>query len=488
MVKNFKLGLIFGSLILIAVAVFVMALEPGIPVNLNFTNNATPLYDEGNFTLNWTAATGSNATAYNISIWVDDVFWITGDNDSLTGYSFNNWTDANYTFAVASWNSTDGDGANSFNISMVVDRTNPVMEYTSVGINVDNANVSQNWVSVNITASDIHNSSAATISYFIYNSTGLWNQTNFTDAYTTTTINWTGLVDGVYTYNVTINDSATNENSTTTRTITLDTTNPVATLSCTPSSVSQNEVVTCICSGSDIDGSGINSTLTSNTTTPSTASTGTYTASSCSVTDYAGNSDSASDIYDVTGTSSSGESSYVVSFWTKGTHSVTDTQFADGFVKELSAKQRLKIKVGSAYHHVGVIELTATSATINISSDPQQAVLSIGDEEKFEITGDDYYDILVKLNSISDSKANVTVLSINELVVVEESVAEDGMENTVAADVDPDEPEVVDKPILWWILGGVGLVIVLGIGTVVILFKKGKLLKIKELLGKISFK
>ena len=468
-VKNFRLG--FSALLgLILVVIFVMAVEPGLPVDLNFTNNATPLYDEGNFTFNWTAATGSNATAYNISIWVDDVFWTTGDNDSLTGYTFNNWTDANYTFAVASWNSTD-QGENSSNISMVIDRTSPAVEYTSVGINVDNSNVSQTWVSVNITASDIHNASAATISYSIYNSTGLWNQTNFTDAYATTTINWTGLVDGVYVFNVTVNDTAGNENFTTTRTITLDTTDPVASLSCSPSSAVQGATVTCTCSGTDEGGSGINSSLTSAVSTPSTADTGTYTVSSCSVTDYAGNSASDSDTYSVTGVSSSGGSSTITTFWTEGTHIVTDEQFSDGFVKELSKKQRLRIKVGSNSHHVGIIELTTTSATINISSDSQQAIFQVGDEKKFDVSEDNYYDVLIKLNSIENNKANVTVLLINELVV-EESAVEEEAENAVAVDDEQDIIEFKDGINLWWVL--IGVVIVGVLAAIVILAGKKK--------------
>ena len=122
---------IFVFLVVILGMWFVLAANPGTPTDLYFGQNVTSIYDEGNFTLNWTAAVGSNATAYNVTIWVNSsasfVLWQVVGNDSETGYSFNNWTEGNYTFYVGGWNSTDGTGINSTNISMYVDRTAPVI-------------------------------------------------------------------------------------------------------------------------------------------------------------------------------------------------------------------------------------------------------------------------------------------------------------------------------------------------------------------------
>ena len=557
-VDNFKIGLVFGSLILVGFMVFVMAdVDPGLPTALNFTNNATPSFDEGNFTLNWTAADDSNATAYNITIWVNDTYWMTDDNDSVTGFSFNNWTNANYTFAVASWNSTD-QGENSTNISMVVDRTEPFvnvayptntsyaavpvsLNYTYVGtdcskawfsndtgltnyseqdcgtnwsmavaveglnnwtvfvndsagnenssiiyftldtteplieylggMHVNNTNVSENWIYANVSVTELYNDTIVFNLY--YSNATLVNSTQYTSA--TRNVNWTSLSDGVYVFNVTTNDTVDNENSTASRTITLDTTDPVATLSCLPSSVSQGDTVTCTCSGTD-GGSGINSALTSAATTPSTASTGTYTVSgTCSVSDYAGNSASATDTYSVSGvssgSSSGGGGSSSTSFWTRGTHSVANEQFVSGYTKQLSVRQRLKIQIDSSSHYVGITGLTATAATINISSDPQQAVLAVGDERKFEVSGDNYYDILVKLNSIANDKADITIRSISEFIS-EESVAEEVVKEEEAIAAEEPVVEIEEKESmfsLWWI--AIGLVIIIGL---VVAFGKKK--------------
>jgi len=276
----------------------------------------------------------------------------------------------------------------------------------------------------------------------------------------------TAFGEGAQTLTAVSVDAAGNSNAEdTTRDITVDTVAPVATLSCTPDPVVQHAVVTCTCSGTDIGGSGINSALTTAATTPSTAATGTYTVTTCSVTDNAGNSATATDTYLVSGASSGSSSggSYSTSFWTKGTHAVAKEQFALGFTKQLSVKQRIKVQVGSANHHVGVTGLTATAATINISSDPQQAVLSIGDERKFEVSGDNYYDIFVKLNSIENNKADVTIKSINELISEESVTAEIMKEEEAIAAEEPVVETIEEKSssLLWWILTIVIVIVII---------------------------
>ena len=75
---------------------------------------------------------------------------------------------------------------------------------------------------------------------------------------------------------------------------------------------------------------------------------------------------------------------------------------------------RIIINVDGEIHYVRIIKITNTTVTINISSTPQQAILSIGEEKKFEVTDDDFYDILIKLNNIENDKANITISYIHE--------------------------------------------------------------------------
>ena len=60
---------------------------------------------------------------------------------------------------------------------------------------------------------------------------------------------------------------------------------------------------------------------------------------------------------------------------------------------------------------------TSTKAVINISS-IEQVTLNIGDLKKFDITDDGFYDLSVKLNSITTPKINLTIQSIKEQIVV----------------------------------------------------------------------
>lgn len=113
--------------------------------------------------------------------------------------------------------------------------------------------------------------------------------------------------------------------------------------------------------------------------------------------------------------SSSSESAS--SDWT-ATYSPNSSEFSSsaGYLKEMATKTRVKVTISGTSHYVGLISLTSTKATINVSSTPQQAVLSIGEEKKFEVTGDDSYDVLVKLISIANSKANVSIKTIDEKI------------------------------------------------------------------------
>jgi hypothetical protein len=104
-----------------------------------------------------------------------------------------------------------------------------------------------------------------------------------------------------------------------------------------------------------------------------------------------------------------------VSFWTS-TISEDDMEFSEkGIItKELTVKSRIKIKFNGEEHFVGIINLTNITATINVSSTPQQEIFYVGDEKKFDLEGDGFYDILVSLNSIENNKANVSLNYINE--------------------------------------------------------------------------
>ncbi len=147
--------------------------------------------------------------------------------------------------------------------------------------------------------------------------------------------------------------------------------------------------------------------------------------------------------------------SSIVSFWNM-TYTFTDEQFKQGYTKELPVKSRIGVKVNYTNHYVGVVEVPYTTAKINVSSIPQQAVFLPGDTKKFDVTGDDYYDIAVTLNRIVNNKANVTLLSIHE-TIASETQPENQTNETTNTELKEERKNLT----LLWILIAVGVISIL---------------------------
>ena len=258
------------------------------PTALTFEDNTTASYDkEGVFTINWTAG-GSDEVNYTVYIYADDILYTSVVNDSATGRSFSNTTDANYTFTIEAVNST-GNKLNSTNISMIVDTTTPALIYSSIGTESNAASKSQSWIFVNVTSSDTNND---TLVFNLYYSNGtLVNSTSYS-SYSPTQINWTSLAEAGYIYNVTANDSATNSNSTSSRTITLDTTDPTVTLS--KSSLTSYSLTIIISGGGTCTVNRDGASISGSTLKEPGLSCGTSYSYVVTCTDSAGNSGSSS--------------------------------------------------------------------------------------------------------------------------------------------------------------------------------------------------
>jgi len=351
--KNLIFGFVF--ILLITGLVFVFAIEPGLPTALNITQNVTPVYDEGNFTVNWTAATGANATAYNVTIWVnsstDFVFWRVVLNDSEAGYSFNNWTEANYTFHVSAWNST-GQGDNSTNISIYVDRTAPVITlpvYT-------NATLKKNTETLTLNISVIDASSGETGSVCLIDVNGT-NQTIsvVSEWCNSSAINLTNLADGNHVINVWVNDTVGIFGLNNSYVANVDTNAPSVSLSLSSSSRTS---LTISISGAEgtctADRSG--ASISGSTLTETGLSCGNSYAYVVTCTDSAGNAGSSSSTsFSTSGCGSSPTSGTTL---TKETHSWTKitpgvATIMKDFDKEIGLKQ-IQIEVNNEAQNVRI--------------------------------------------------------------------------------------------------------------------------------------
>jgi len=423
--------------------------------------NATIWYNVSGGIVNTTLGAIENGSANDVdftgSLSIEDL------GDALT-----------YNFTCAMWNAT-GNVINSSAVENVgIDNTVPELAYTT-GTPTTNTGADRAWIFVNITATDMTND---TITFALYNSSGLVNSTNYTDSYGNTTINWTGLTNNkVYYFNVTANDSATNSVSLATITFYLDGTTPtLVTLAESSStqttltiSISANDALSGFasssCTATSRSGASISGSGASQTLIESGLSCGTSYSYTVTCSDRAGNSKaSSSTSFSTDACSGGGTTTTTTTTWTN-TYRLTEEQAEEGFTQELSAKHRVKISVGGADHHIGIKSLTATSATIEIASDPVEVTLEVGEDAKVDVTDDGFYDVYVILNSIADNKADVTIKSIYEEV----PEGAEGVETTgeVTGEEDAaggEEEEERNLTWLWILIGVVVLAVIIGGG------------------------
>jgi hypothetical protein len=168
------------------------------------------------------------------------------------------------------------------------------------------------------------------------------------------------------------------------------------------------------------------------------------------------------------------------------TYVVTNTEFKNGYTRLISKGDRIKLNVSGSTHYVALDEVTSSGVSINVTSTLQQSTIDVGNEENFEVTGDDYYDINVYVYSVNittnSSKARLTVKSINEKMssnTISGKVVSNGTvsPSNGTANVGTSPATGIKMNINWkWILIGVGVVVVILVIVFIIVrvFKKTK--------------
>lgn len=438
-IKNKKFFLLIITLVF---TIFLLSLISAMP-NVTIITPTNTTYNTSTIIFNVTAI--NETSMVNGSCWASIDAGVT--NLTLLNTTHNDQYNATNTtvpdggYLAQFWcNDSENNINNTETISFSVDTIYP--EITIVNPS-NNSNLSSVTFDLNYTYTEINpgfcwysNNSG------VVNSSYLSMGTNLTDA---TEITW---AEGLWNVTVWCNDTANNVNSTMVR-FTIDTTAPSVSCSCSPTTISFGGKITCTSSFSDTGGTGIASS-TSPPQYPSTQSYGSHVVG-CSATDYAGNSASSSVTYYVTsgggGGSGGGYSGYDNTF-------VEDKEeFSEvkEITKSLGKKNRIRIKINNQEHYIGIKELTETSATIEVSSTSQSIVFNMGDENKFDVTEDGYYDLKVKLNSIESEKADITITSIHEEVPEEEGV----IEKTIGTLQE-------GKSVVWIIIGVLIIIIVAG--------------------------
>ena len=205
-----------------SVTFFIDTINPQVTVNSPLSKNYSQL--NANFTLN-----EAGYCEYSLNAGLKN-FTMTANSDNKE-FNHTNSSIADGTYTLTAYcNDTTSHNNYTEIVSFQIDATNPLIDY-GAGTPQSNTNQSSRSIFANVTVTETNE---GTITFRIHNSTNQYNISSFTDG--RRTINFTGLSDGTYKFNVTINDSAGNINATATRTVIIDNQSPsVTSLTETPS-------------------------------------------------------------------------------------------------------------------------------------------------------------------------------------------------------------------------------------------------------------
>jgi hypothetical protein len=337
-------------------------------------------------------------------------------------------------------NTTINDTYNNNNLSQTrvytLDTTKPLISLGN-GVEVEGANKTINNVWANVTVTETNE---LNITFELWNSTALVNSSTFGTA--VRAINWTSLADERYYFNVTVQDSATNRNTTVTRTFLIDSAVPTIALTKANSTATTITVDVAITES----GSGIAQTCVPGGTATTAYGAGTSqivveTGLTCATTyeytvncnDSAGNVGTKTESFATSACGSSSGSagggsggSATTTTWTNTyTHDDQPLSELGTVTRELGSKERIRVSVGGEDHTVGVLEVGTDSVKVEVASTPQQTTVKVGETVKFDVDGDNVYDLSVMLNSISSGKADISVNAISEAVTQQEEEKKD---------------------------------------------------------------
>jgi hypothetical protein len=424
--------LLFLALFLLsfAIAAHIITTQSGIP--FNFNEDTFSIYNitvNNSDTLNISNITevsialpseiiffsGSNGTTTGSHIFSNTTSTLTWQNDGLvmnnTSHYF--WFNATsntpgiYNITVSTTNAT---GQYDKNLTVEInDTTDPhLIEIVSP---LNDSILKQNHIQYNITADD--NGIIDSIILRLYNSANTEINSSLSSI-SPVVGNFTSLLDGIYYINATVNDTYGNQNSSSTIQITLDTTNPNISFSCSASSVDVDEMITCSCSGNDTL-SGVESTTY--TQNPSTSSAGDY-STTCTIIDYAGNSVESSIDYTVlTSTSNSGNGGI-------DTFKPSELEIFSGYKRTLYKNWKIEFPAEGDSHLFKVEDIIGSTMKFSVSSEYQEATLIEGESININLDGDEDYDLNVKLISIENKNNKYYIKANVELKFIDEKIEE----------------------------------------------------------------
>lgn len=98
-------------------------------------------------------------------------------------------------------------------------------------------------------------------------------------------------------------------------------------------------------------------------------------------------------------------------------YSITNAQLSSGYSAPLKTGEKVQFTAFDNKNHsvtLSKLDASSSSVTIVVASTPQTVVMKAGETKKFEMTGDNVYDLQVSVGTITTSNATVTLKAISE--------------------------------------------------------------------------
>ncbi|MFA5258712.1 MAG: hypothetical protein WC979_05245 [Candidatus Pacearchaeota archaeon] len=199
---------------------------------------------------------------------------------------------------------------------------------------------------------------------------------------------------------------------------------------------------------------------------------------------YQNTANSSTGNFSITSASSSSSSepnsySGVIGQWLV-TWTISSADFQKGFSKELSKNNRVKIVLNNTDKYVGLLTFMNNSVALEISNNSQLALISVGEEKKYDLNNDGYYDATVKLESVSSTKARINMKYLYEKIGSITSTNNSQLASLINDSLVSEEEKAVpttpvDKPnILFNVVLGVIIALILMIAAAFIIVRHRK--------------
>jgi subtilisin family serine protease len=209
----------------------------------------------------------------------------------------------------------------------------------------------------------------------------------------------------------------------------------------------------------------------------SSSTTYQYNITNC---DLAGNCNYTNDSFTTNSASVNSPSGGGSSSITPITYSPSVSELEIGYNKNMNINEKVSFSLGNNKHTLTVKSVGKNYTNITIQSEIMNLILYTGEEKKVDLDNDYYYDFYLKLNSVINNRANLTIKTINEFYgVFEDDINEDTEESNEDIGESGDDVEENTKIVLWKIIFVIILVILLIKFLLLNKFKRNKNLNYK---------